>query len=232
MDCTKLYKVVSPSVVNVVQLNTNNVFCSTASGVLIEDGSKILTCFHCVDANSKNGILIDKAKGLVQLATIIFSNKDNDIAVLDAGKPIGPPATLVSSANLEIGNEIFTIGFPYSIESEKTLTTGNIAAFESGLIKIDTSVNNGNSGGPLFNKNGEVVGIINAKLGSLSKFLDNIEKAKSQAFMQIGGIDPVQTIQQMLREMKQNLNLGIGYAIPSDTISQLSPLVKSLITTK
>ena len=90
-------------------------------------------------------------------------------------------------------------------------------------------MNNGNSGGPLFNRNGEVIGIVNAKLGSLSRFLDNIEKAKPQAFMQIGGIDPVQTIQQMLREMKQNLNLGIGYAIPSDTISQLSPLIKSLI---
>lgn len=232
MDYSKLYKAVSPSVVNVVQLNDNDVFCSTASGVLIEDGSKILTCFHCVDENLRNGILMDKSKGLVHLATIIFSNKDNDIAVLDVGKPIGPPATLVSSANLEIGNEIFTIGFPYSIKSEKTLTTGNIAAFESGLIKIDTSVNNGNSGGPLFNKNGEVVGIVSAKLGSLSKFLDNIEKAKPQAFMQIGGIDPIQTIQQMLREMKQNLNLGIGYAITTDTISHLSPLVKSLITTQ
>ena len=66
----------------------------------------------------------------------------------------------------------------------------------------------------------------------MSNFLDNIEKAKTQAFIQLGGIDPVQTIQQMLREMKQNLNLGIGYAIPSDTISHLSPLVKSLITTQ
>lgn len=152
MDFSKLYKVVSPSVVNVVQLDTNNVFCSTASGVLIEDGSKILTCFHCVDANLRNAILMDKSKGLVHFATIIFYNKDNDIAILDVGKPIGPPANLISSANLEIGNEIFTIGFPYSIKSEKTLTTGNVAAFESGLIKIDTSVNNGNSGGPLFNK--------------------------------------------------------------------------------
>ena len=61
------------------------------------------------------------------------------------------------------------------------------------------------------------------------KFLDSVEKAKPQAFVQIAEIDPVETIQQMLREMKQNLNLGIGYAIPSDTIAKLSPLVNSVI---
>lgn len=229
MDYSKLYKSVSASVVNVVQLDSNNILCSTASGVLIADGSKVLTCAHCVDASLKNGILVDKARGLIQLASIIFSDSDNDIAILDLGKSIGPSATLVSSSALEIGNEIFTIGFPYSINSEKTLTTGNVAAFENGGIKIDTSVNNGNSGGPLFNVKGEVVGIVNAKLGSLSNFLDSIEKAKPQAFVQIAGIDPVKTIQQMLREMKQNLNLGIGYAIPSDTIAKLSPLVNSII---
>ena len=47
--------------------------------------------------------------------------------------------------------------------------------------------------------------------------------------MSIGGIDPVQTIQQMIREMRRNLNLGIGYAVPSDTIASISPLVKTLI---
>lgn len=166
---------------------------------------------------------------MVQFGSILFFDKDNDIAILDIGKSIGPSATLVSSSTVEIGNEIFTIGFPYSINSEKTLTTGNVAAFENGGIKIDTSVNNGNSGGPLFNTKDEVIGIVNAKLGSLSNFLDNIEKAKPQDFMQIAGIDPVETIQQMLREMKQNLNLGIGYAIPSDTIANLSTLVKTII---
>lgn len=229
MDYSEIYKKVSSSVVNVVQLDANNMICSTASGVLIADGSKVLTCAHCLDSNLRNCILVDKTSGLVQIGNIIFSDQNNDIALLDMGKSIGPAATIISSSKLEIGNEIFTIGYPYSINSEKTLTTGNVAAFENGGIKIDTSVNNGNSGGPLFNAKGEVVGIVNAKLGSLSKFLDSVEKAKPQAFVQIAGIDPVKTIQQMLREMKQNLNLGIGYAIPSDTIAKLSPLVKSII---
>lgn len=145
------------------------------------------------------------------------------------GKVIGNASPIKTSTSLEIGNEVFTVGFPYSFAGEKTLTTGHVAAFENGLIKIDTSVNNGNSGGALFNTNGEIVGIVNAKLGSLSAFLKNVEQAKPQASMSIGGIDPVQTIQQMIREMRRNLNLGIGYAVPSDTIASISPLVKTLI---
>lgn len=229
MDYSRIFKTVSPSIVNVVQLDDDNSFCSTASGVLIADGSKVLTCFHCVDPNFKNGILIDKSTNLVQLGDIVFADKDNDVAILDLHTVVGAPSTIVSSSSMEIGNEIFTIGFPYSFKSEKTLTTGNIAAFENELIKIDTSVNNGNSGGPLFNINGEVIGIVNAKLGSLSKFLEDIEKANPQAFMQISGIDPVKTIQQMLREMKKNLNLGIGYAIPSDKLANISSYIKSII---
>lgn len=229
MNYSSVYKKVSLSVVNVVQLDANNHLCSTASGVLISDGSKVLTCYHCVDMNLQNGVIIDKSKGTIQFGNIIFCDEANDVAILDFKKSIGPSVPIVSSSSLEIGNEIFTIGFPYEFYSEKTLTTGNVAAFENGQIKIDTSVNNGNSGGPLFNTKGEVVGIVNAKLGSLSQFLDSIEKANPQASMRISGIDPVKTIQQMLREMRKNLNLGIGYAIPSDTIATISPFVKAII---
>lgn len=229
MDFSKLYKNVAKSVVNVVQLDANNNFCSTASGVIIDDGTKVLTCFHCVEGNFKNGILIDKSSASVKLGNISFQDKKRDIAIIDFGQTIGAPATIKSSSTLEIGNEIFTIGFPYSLNSEKTLTSGHIAAFENGLIKIDTSVNNGNSGGALFNTNGEIIGIVNAKLGTLSDFLKSVEQAKPQTYMAIGGIDPIETIQQMLREMKKNLNLGIGYAVPTDLIANISPLIKSII---
>lgn len=229
MDFSKLYKNVAKSVVNVVQLDADNNFCSTASGVIIDDGTKVLTCFHCVEGNFKNGILIDKSSALVQLGKISFKDKKRDIAIIDFGQTIGAPATLKSSSTLEIGNDIFTIGFPYSLKSEKTLTTGNITAFENSLIKIDASVNNGNSGGPLFNINGEVVGIVNLKLGGLSDYLEGVEQAQTNIRIRMGGIDAIETIQQMLRDMKRNLNLGIGYAVPTDLIANISPLIKSII---
>ncbi len=114
-------------------------------------------------------------------------------------------------------------------DSEKTLTSGNIAAFEHGLIKLDTSINNGNSGGPLFNVNGEIIGIINLKLGKLSNSLENVEQTQPKIKISMEGIDAIETIQQMLREMQKNINLGIGYAIPSDTIANNVPLIQSII---
>ena len=229
MDYSKIYKVVSESVVNVVQLDSDTNFHSMASGVIIDDGSKVLTCSHCVEENFKNGILVDKSKNLVKIGNVIFKDEKRDIAIIDFGRVIGVSARITTSSALEIGNEIFTIGFPYSLNSAKTLTTGNIAAFENGLIKIDASVNNGNSGGPLFNTNGDVVGIVNLKLGGLSDYLEGVEQAQTNIRIRMGGIDAIETIQQMLREMKRNINLGIGYAVPTDLIANISPLIKSII---
>ena len=228
MDYSNVYKKVAASVVNVIQVNSDRTCRDFATGVLIGDGSKVLTCSHCVNSNFINAIYT-KSNNQFQSGNIVFNDIHNDIAILDMGTVIGNASPIKTSTSLEIGNEVFTVGFPYSFAGEKTLTTGHVAAFENGLIKIDTSVNNGNSGGGLFNTNGEIVGIVNAKLGSLSAFLKNVEQAKPQASMSIGGIDPVQTIQQMIREMRRNLNLGIGYAVPSDTIASISPLVKTLI---
>ena len=213
---------------NVIQVNADNTCRDFATGVLIGDGSKVLTCSHCVNPAFTNAIYTKTANKYFA-GNIIFNDTDNDIAILDMGRVMGAAATIRSSSMLEIGNEVFTVGYPYSFAGEKTLTSGHIAAFEDNLIKIDTSVNNGNSGGALFNKNGEIIGIVNAKLGSLSQFLESVAKAKPQAFMAIDGIDPIETIQQMLKEMKRNLNLGIGYAVPTDTIASISPLIKSLI---
>ena len=228
MDYSNVYKKVASSVVNVIQVNPDNSCRDFATGVLIGDGSKVLTCSHCVDTHFRNAIYT-KSTNQFQVGTIIFNDTDKDIAILDMGKIVGNAASIRTSASLEIGNEVFTVGFPYSFAGEKTLTTGHVAAFEEGLIKIDTSVNNGNSGGALFNCNGEIVGIVNAKLGSLSDFLNAVARTKPQAFMQIDGIDPVKIIQQMIREMQRNLNLGIGYAVPADTIANIVPFVKTLI---
>lgn len=228
MNYSSAYKKAQGAIVNVVQINDNRQPLSTATGAIIDDGKKVLTCSHCCNKNFHNGIY-NKVSGNFVEGKLIFDDIKNDIAILEFQTDVGPVLELANSTRMEIGNEIFTIGFPYNFGSEKTLTTGNIAAFENGLIKINSSVNNGNSGGPLLNMEGKIIGVVNAKLGSLSTFLDEIEKARPQAFIQIGGIDPVQTIQEMLKQMRRNLNLGIGYAIPTNRIASISPLINSLI---
>lgn len=221
MDYASVYKSVAKSVVNVVQLDQNSIVCSTASGMVIDDGRKVLTCSHCC-SDIKSTAIYETTSGAFIKGTIVFDDQENDIAILEFSNVISDPVCIGDSKSLEIGNEGFVIGFPYVFGSEKTLTVGHVAAFEEGLIKLDTSVNNGNSGGPLFNKRGEVVGIVNAKLGSLSNYLKEVEKQNSGVFIRIACVDPIQVIKQIIHELQLNLNLGIGYAIPIDKVKALT----------
>ncbi len=227
MNYSKVYKTVADSVVNVIQVDVNGNIISTGSGMIIDDGKKVLTCSHCCSTTYKTCLYEKESKKIIE-GIILFNDQIHDIAILEFPISIGKALLVGDSKCLEIGNEIFTIGFPYAFGSERTLTVGHVAAFENDLIKIDTSVNNGNSGGPLFNTRGEIVGVVNAKLGRLSAFLESIEKQKPKASMMISGVDPVQVIQQMIREMQQNLNLGIGYAIPIHQIASYTDIIKSL----
>ena len=188
----------------------------------------MLTCSHCCNTAQNTGIY-NKVTNNATIGRVIYDDTANDIAILEFQDKVGDPLKIVTSDSLEIGNEVFTVGFPYSFKCEKTLTVGIVAAFENRMIKINTSVNNGNSGGPLLNMNGKIVGVVNAKLGSLSDFLKTIEQHQPRSSIIISGVDPVQTMQQMIREMSKNMNLGIGYAIPSDRISTACELVRNLI---
>jgi serine protease Do len=228
MDYSDLYKQVEASVVNVIFINSEKEPLSTGTGVLIGDGSNVLTCAHCVDESRTNGIYDPIAKDM-KIGKIVFIDKGIDIAILELAKPFGNPLKIKDSVSVEIGNEIFAIGYPYTFPSAKTLVAGNIAAFESGLLKIDTSINKGNSGGPLLNSSGEVIGIVNARLGRLSEYLESIEKLKPQASIVVGGLDPISVMQQMIREMDRNINLGIGYAVPTSAIATKSQLIKTIM---
>ena len=97
----------------------------------------------------------------------------------------------------------------------------HVASVTSSALRIDVSVNHGNSGGPLFNLDGHQVGVVNAKHGTLANFLTKMKTMAPSAQANIGGFDAVGSIRMLISEMERNLNLGIGYAIPTDFIRQL-----------
>jgi hypothetical protein len=70
---------------------------------------------------------------------------------------------------------------------------------------------------------------VNAKHGSFSAYLTQLMNAQPGAMMSIGGIDPVQSIQILIAEMQQNLNLGIGYAVPTALIKPLHPVLTTSV---
>lgn len=231
MDFSQAFQAIQATVVNVLALDQQNNAVSSGSGVIIGQGNLVLTCAHCIIPNMR---IVARFSGANngQIGTVVFQDQQTDIAIIEFQQVLGVAATIKSSSTVQIGHEVFAIGFPNNI-SQITALSGNVAGFEPNNnfnhIRIDASVNHGNSGGPLFNAAGEVIGIVNAKHGSLSAFLQQIQVAQPGAQIVLGGIDPVQVIQQLIKEMQKNLNLGIGYAIPTDHIGVLDNRVGNII---
>ncbi len=140
------------------------------SGVIIDDLGDILTSFHVV-ADAKN-IKVTFADGTKSDALLNSAQPEIDIAVLRAD--IMPreyiPATLGNPNAMQVGDEAYAVGNPFGLYS--SMSAGIISGFNRtfqppngaqpirGLIQIDAAVNPGNSGGPLLNRDGHVIGII------------------------------------------------------------------------
>ena len=161
------------------------------------------------------------------LGNVIFADSVTDIALIEFQQDLGTPVAFSSSSNCKIGNGAFVVGFPMGI-AEQTLMSAHIAGITASGLRIDVSVNHGNSGGPLFNLDGHQVGVVNAKHGSLADFLTQMKTMAPGAVMNAGGFDAVTSIRTLISEMKRNLNLGIGYAIPTDVVR---PLHEKLLAT-
>ena len=147
------------------------------SGVVISEEGVILTNLHVVQGAKR--IQVTFADGLESEAQIIGVQPENDLAVIKAKRLPDDlqPATLGSSQNLQPGDEVVAVGFPFGIGPSVSagVVSGLNRQFGSedktmmrGLIQADAAANPGNSGGPLINMAGEVVGIVTAILNPTS----------------------------------------------------------------
>jgi len=227
MPLTQQYQAVKNGVVQVLALNDQTPV-SYGSGSVIGNGRYVLTCAHCIVQGAEMAIADPSQPGRALFGNTIFNDQQNDIALLEFPQPVGTPVTLVNSSSCAIGNGVFIIGFPMGI-MEQVLFSAHIASVTSSHLRVDASVNHGNSGGPLFNLAGEQVGVVNAKHGSLSDYLTQLMNIRPGASMSIDGIDPVQSIQILISEMQKNLNLGIGYAVPTAVIKPLHAVLAAAI---
>ena len=88
MDFSNIYKKVSSSVVNIIQVDSSKNYQSFATGVIVGDGSKVLTCSHCVSSIYVNAIYLRDTNQCLS-GTIIFNDVKSDIAILDMGRVVG-----------------------------------------------------------------------------------------------------------------------------------------------
>lgn len=139
------------------------------SGVIISQDGYILTNNHVIDG--ANSVKVRLRDGTEYDATIVGSDASNDIALLKVSATNLSAATFGDSSSLAVGDYVVAIGNPLG-ELGGTVTDGIISALarkvtiddtQMTLLQTNAQVNPGNSGGGLFNANGELVGIVNAK---------------------------------------------------------------------
>jgi len=174
----KIYRQASGAVANILTKATQYDFFmdpvpveGAGSGFVIDPRGYILTNFHVVeDAQSIQVVLGDQTQ---YAAKFVGADPRNDVALLKIepkGKPLAA-LPLGDSSNLQVGQKVLAIGNPFGFQS--TLTTGVVSAlgrtvqtsqttYIDEAIQTDAAINRGNSGGPLINSHGEVIGINSA----------------------------------------------------------------------
>ncbi|MGL4648059.1 MAG: S1C family serine protease, partial [Caldilineaceae bacterium] len=170
-----VYETVSPSVVNInTQVLVQDYFGvvpeeGSGSGFVLDTAGHILTNYHVVENAQQIEVSFSDARVLA--ATVVGLDPRSDLAVIkvEADPATLVPVTLGTSTGLRVGQWAIAIGNPFG-QFDRTLTTGVISALDrtlegddgrtiAGVIQTDAAINRGNSGGPLLDSSGRVIGI-------------------------------------------------------------------------
>ena len=222
LSATEAYNKVAPAAVVVSTKSvTQGYFMQTqevegiGSGFIINEEGYILTNYHVIQGAQE--ISVTLSNDVTTTAQVVNYDENQDVAMIkitDENVEIPATVELGDSDALQPGEEVIAIGTPLSTELSSTVTKGIISAtsrsvaVESGvtmnLIQTDAAINAGNSGGPLVNTKGEVVGI-------------NSSKISGEAVEGIGFSIPINDIKSLSKPI---LNLGISVRTIDEALSK------------
>ncbi|HSD82971.1 MAG TPA: trypsin-like peptidase domain-containing protein, partial [Anaerolineae bacterium] len=169
----QVYQIIRPSLV-LIQTESPGENGKTkhglGSGVVVNDSGAILTSLHVV--TGAHTIQVTYADGTESDAQILVKKPEDDIAIVQTEQlpQLLVPATLGNPGAMQVGDEAYAVGNPFGLYS--SMSAGVISGFDRsfkpisstlelhGLIQIDAAVNPGNSGGPLLNRDGVVIGVV------------------------------------------------------------------------
>ena len=209
-----LYQQIIPGVVTVqVTLSQGS---ALGTGFVYDTQGHIVTNDHVVQGAQNNKVEVDFNSGLKVYGTVVGTDADSDLAIIKVDVPASQlhPLSIADSSALKIGQTVVAIGNPFgengtmtvgvvsglgrTVSSLHAVPGGSGQTFTAGdFIQTDAAINAGNSGGPLLNLNGQVVGIV--------------ESDATNTFTPTGG--PISS--------------GVGFAVPADMLKRVAPLLIS-----
>ena len=219
----EVFEKVSPSVVVIrargrdVTASGQTRFSETGSGVLISADGKVMTAAHVVHAMDE--ISVEFLGGDTVPARVVSSEPAADLSLLqlDRVPPGAKVAAMADSSTMHVGDQVIVVGAPYGLSH--SLSVGYISARWppnsvyktmplAEFFQTDATINTGNSGGPMFNMKGEVIGIVS----------HNISKGGGSEGL--GFVVTLNTAKQLLLE-KRSFWTGLEGIVLSDTLADL-----------
>lgn len=185
---------------------TTNIFgqatetASSGTGFIISKDGYIVSNYHVISGATKLTVMLPN--GQEYEATVVGYDESNDISVLKVEAENLPCVKIGSSDSLVVGDRVAAIGNPLG-ELTSTLTVGYISAIDRrvntdgtsmSMLQTDAAINSGNSGGPLFNMKGEVIGITTAKYSGTSNSGATIEG--------IGFAIPIDDVLDLIKDLQ------------------------------
>ncbi len=198
LQLQEIYKKVIVSVVSITASSGGST--TTGTGIIMSSDGYIITNCHVISDAQTVTALISSGEEFV--ATVIGSDETSDLAVMKIDASDLTPAEFGSSDNLEVGDAVVAIGDPLGIELRGTMTDGIICGLSRDvqvedrtltLIQTNAALNSGNSGGPLVNMSGQVIGINTMKLSSSYTSVEGI-----------GFAIPISTAKPIVDELIEN----------------------------
>ena len=171
LSIQEVYQKVNPSTVTVFA-SMNDGSAMVGTGVIFTSDGYILTNAHVIAGGAECYVVLDTGKNY--RASLLGLDEEKDLAVIKIAAKDLPAAEFGDSDALTVGDTVYAIGNPLGVELRGTLTDGIVSAINRDvdvdgvtmtLIQTNAALNNGNSGGPLINRYGQVIGINVMKMG-------------------------------------------------------------------
>lgn len=209
----KAVEAIAPSVVT-ISVSTGNGNGAVGTGVILTEDGEILTNAHVVEGATTARVRLYSSTEAVD-AEVLAADTGNDLALIKLTKASGlTPVTFADPDSIAVGDTAVAVGYALDLDGGPSVTAGIISAIDrtltdsngalDGLLQTDAAISSGNSGGPLINLNGQLVGINTAVMQS-----DSTTAANNVGFAI--GIREVKRVTEILRSEVKGTKLSQGY---------------------